>query len=98
VAALVLALVALVAVVALAVAALDLTGSALGSSAAPAAAAGASTGPVLVVQPGDTLWGIARRLQPRGDVTGLVDHLAALHGSGPLEPGDRLPLAGLPGH
>ena len=96
VAALVLALVALVAVVA--VAALDVSGSALGSSAAPAAAAGASTGPVLVVQPGDTLWGIARRLQPRGDVTGLVDHLAALHGSGPLEPGDRLPLAGLPGH
>src|SRR5262249_31874931 len=28
-----------------------------------------------VVQPGDTLWGIARRLQPEGDVRDLVDEL-----------------------
>ena len=91
-----LALVALVTVVALAVTALDLAGTALGgASAAPAAA---SSGPVLVVQPGDTLWGIARRLQPTGDVSGLVDRLAAEHGTAPLEPGDRLPLRGLAGH
>ena len=91
-----LALVALVTVVALAVTALDLAGTALGgASAAPAAA---SSGPVLVVQPGDTLWGIARRLQPTGDVSGLVDRLAAEHGTAPLEPGDRLSLRGLAGH
>jgi hypothetical protein len=94
-----LALVALVAVVALAVAALDLAGTALGGApAAPAGAAAAASGPVLVVQPGDTLWGIARRLQPTGDVSGLVDRLAAEHGTAPLEPGDRLPLRGLAGH
>ena len=47
---------------------------------------------VYVVQTGDTLWSIAHRLQPTGDVRPLVDRLAAAHGHGPLRPGERLPL------
>ena len=47
---------------------------------------------VYVVQQGDTLWSIAHRLQPTGDVRPLVDRLAAAHGHGPLRPGERLPL------
>lgn len=47
---------------------------------------------VVVVQPGDTLWAIARRLQPDGDVRPLVDRLAAAHGPGPLLAGERLPV------
>ena len=47
---------------------------------------------VYVVQQGDTLWSIAHRLQPTGDVRPLVDRLAAAHGHGPLRPGERLPV------
>jgi hypothetical protein len=43
-----------------------------------------------VVQPGETLWGIARRLQPSGDIRPLVDRLAAAHGRGPLVAGESL--------
>lgn len=45
-----------------------------------------------VVQPGDTLWRIARTLQPQGDVRPLVDRLShSLHGA-PLRPGARILL------
>ena len=50
------------------------------------------TGPparVVVVQPGDTMWTIARAVQPDGDVRPLVDALLADHPA-PLQPGDRL--------
>lgn len=57
--------------------------------------AAVGSGPVLVVQTGDTLSSIARRLQPSGSTTALVDRLAAVHGPGPLQAGDRLPLGGL---
>jgi hypothetical protein len=46
-----------------------------------------------VVQPGDTLWSLARLLQPDGDVRPLVARLQAEHGPGPLVPGERLRLA-----
>jgi hypothetical protein len=47
---------------------------------------------VHVVQPGDTLWTIARGLQPEGDIRGLVDRLSAQrHGAG-LEVGERIVL------
>ena len=44
---------------------------------------------VVIVQPGDTVWSIARAAMPDGDIRGLVDELVASH-DGPLEPGDRL--------
>jgi len=45
-----------------------------------------------VVQPGETVWGIAHALQPTGDVRPLVDTLASqLHGR-PLQIGQRLLL------
>jgi hypothetical protein len=33
-----------------------------------------------VVQPGDTVWSVARRLQPEGDVRPVVDRLVAARG------------------
>ena len=45
-----------------------------------------------VVQPGDTLWSIARRLQPEGDVRPLVDQLVDLNGGTDLAVGQRLPI------
>jgi LysM repeat protein len=67
------------------------------SSGAPIAIAPADAS-VYVVQPGDTLWQIARSWQPQGEVRSLVDRLAReLHGR-PLQPGDRIvfPVAGTP--
>jgi LysM repeat protein len=47
---------------------------------------------VWVVQPGDTLWGIAQRLEPGADVRPLVDVLSReVHGR-PLQVGQRLTL------
>ena len=45
---------------------------------------------VVEVAPGDTLWSIARRLQPDGDPRPLVDRLAASNGGAALRAGDRL--------
>ena len=45
-----------------------------------------------VVRPGDTLWSIARALQPSGDVRPLVDALAAQRDGRPLQPGERIAL------
>jgi hypothetical protein len=45
---------------------------------------------VVEVVPGDTLWSIARRLQPEGDPRPLVDRLAASHGGAAIRAGDRL--------
>ncbi|MEO7555854.1 MAG: LysM peptidoglycan-binding domain-containing protein, partial [Acidimicrobiales bacterium] len=45
-----------------------------------------------VVQPGDTLWSIARRLAPKADVTATVDRLADLNGSSAIQIGQRLRL------
>jgi hypothetical protein len=49
---------------------------------------------VYVVQPGDTVWSIARDLDPTGDPRALVDRIVALNGSAALQPGQRLRLAG----
>ena len=46
-----------------------------------------------VVQPGDTLWSVARRIQPDGDIRPLVARLRAAHGPGPLLPGQPLRIA-----
>jgi len=52
----------------------------------------AATGAVYVVQPGDTFWEIARRLQPGEDPRPLVARLVAAHGSASLVAGERLAL------
>jgi hypothetical protein len=58
--------------------------------ATPAAAAGGAR--VYVVQPGDTLWNIARQLHPQDDPRPVVDQLASqLHGAS-LQVGQRLVL------
>ncbi len=54
-----------------------------------------TSGPVVVVQRGDTLTSIARDVQPRGDITSLVNELARRHGPATLLPGDRISLNGL---
>jgi LysM domain len=43
-----------------------------------------------VVQPGDTVWSVARRIQPVGDVRPLVDSLVAANGGASVQPGDVL--------
>lgn len=60
----------------------------------PASTTGGSAAHVVVVQPGDTLWSIATRLHPSGDIRAVVDRLARAHGPGPLQPGERIALAG----
>lgn len=66
-----------------------------GPLSAPEPAASVETRPVAasayVVRPGDTLWSIARRLQPEGDVRPLVQHLDG-ELDGPLRVGQRLVL------
>ena len=49
---------------------------------------------VYVVQPGDTIWSIARDLDPSGDARATVDRIVALNGGAALEPGQRLLLNG----
>jgi hypothetical protein len=60
------------------------------SNAATGDAASTSATSMVTVEPGDTLWSIARRLQPTGDVRSLVDQLQALNGSAPLQSGDQV--------
>ena len=45
-----------------------------------------------VVKQGDTLWAIARRLEPDGDVRPVVHRLAATRRGAPLRVGERIAL------
>lgn len=45
-----------------------------------------------IVQPGDSLWGIGRALQPEGDVRPLVARMLAERDGRPLEVGERIRL------
>jgi LysM domain len=69
-----------------------------GTSGGPLTTTGAAAGVVpatarvWVVRPGDTLWSIATRLHPRGDVRPLVDRLAAEVGNTSLYPGEQIPI------
>lgn len=47
---------------------------------------------VHVVQPGDTLWSIARSLQPHGDIRRLVHALAEQNGGADLSIGSQIAL------
>jgi nucleoid-associated protein YgaU len=62
------------------------SGAAASAIAAPVAPA------VYVVQPGDTLWSIARSLDPKGDVRRTVDQLVELNGGAAVQTGQRLRL------
>jgi hypothetical protein len=65
------------------------TAAALGGE--PASAPERRPGPITyVVEPGDTIWSIARRLQPSGDVRDLVRSLVAANGGAEVDVGDRL--------
>lgn len=64
---------------------------------ADAGASTSSASAVVVVQPGDTLWAIARRIQPTGDVRHLVDQLADRNGGAGLVAGQTLDVSGLLG-
>ena len=87
----VVAALVLLAVVVLASLAVSRVATVLGG--APASVPGHRVGPVAyVVQPGDTLWGIARRLQPEGDVRSLVGALSEANGGADLQVGERLTL------
>jgi len=46
----------------------------------------------VTVMPGDTLWGIAERLDPGSDPRPLVHELSALAGKGVLQPGQVLQI------
>ncbi len=50
----------------------------------------AADGRVVVVEPGDSVWSIARSIQPRGDVRPLVHRIVQANGAGPIQPGQQL--------
>lgn len=85
----VLAVASVLAVLVLAVGALP--ASFVGNGRATSKRPGSSVA-VYVVQPGDTFWDIARRLEPAGDPRPLVARLVAAHGSPVLVAGERLAL------
>ena len=65
-------------------------------AAAPVVSAPESTSPVtVVVQQGDSLWSIARRLQPRGDLRHLVDRLIDRVGATSVTRGQHIDVRGL---
>ena len=59
-------------------------------SAVPAAAVSVADGTAYIVQPGDTVWSIARRVKPEGDLRPLVDRIVARLGTTALRPGQTL--------
>jgi hypothetical protein len=72
--------------------ALPLSGTGGHSHATGSALAG-TAGPVeYTVQPGDTLWTIAERVDPGADPRPLVARLAAQTGSDTVVPGERVTL------
>jgi len=70
------------------------TVAALGGVPASAPERGPASSPAapteVVVRPGDTMWSIATRLQPEGDVRGLVRRLVEANGGPAIQPGDVL--------
>jgi hypothetical protein len=67
-------------------------GGPLTATGAPGAAPRTVGARVWIVQPGDTLWGIAQAEGGRGDIRPLVDRLSAETGGRPLQVGQRILL------
>ncbi len=82
---------AVLSVLALPAALVATAGTAPTDASAPAAV-GAPASATYVVQPGDTLWSIAAKVDPAADRREVVDHLVELNGSAALQPGQRLRL------
>ena len=83
------------AVVLLVLATLLLVAFSLGRTSADAGSSGAATPrPTTVVQPGETLWEIARRVAPEADPRATVARLRQMNdlGSTPIVAGQRLVL------
>ena len=57
-----------------------------------AASESLSSGSLVIVKPGDTLWSIARQLQPAGDIRPLVDRIAKINNGHSLIAGQALLL------
>ena len=72
--------------------ALPLGGTGGSSHAAGSALAGNGHPIAYTVQPGDSLWSIAQRVDPTGDPRALVARLAARTGSETVVPGERIVL------
>ncbi|HEX3947576.1 MAG TPA: LysM peptidoglycan-binding domain-containing protein [Acidimicrobiales bacterium] len=68
--------------------------SALGGQPVPAASAAGTSGAgtVYVVQPGDTLWSIASRIDGNGNPRPLVEALTAKLGSATVVPGEHIDI------
>jgi hypothetical protein len=66
--------------------ALPLAGSESSTSMVPVASS------TYVVQPGETLWSVARRLDPDGDPRPVVDRLAAANGGTQIQAGEVIVL------
>ena len=62
------------------------------ASTSAAGRSAASTSATYTVQPGDTLWAIAERMHPDGDITLYVDALITLNGGSVIVPGQQLQL------
>lgn len=62
---------------------------------AQAVAAPPFTGTTYVVQPGDSLWSIAKRVAPGRDPRPVVDELSHRLGGAPLRPGQPIDVQGL---
>lgn len=69
------------------------TGADATSSAAPVEAVAARRS--IVVERGESIWTVARRLQPKGDLRQLVDALIERNGSATVAAGQHLDVTGL---
>jgi len=65
------------------------------SASAPVAAPSVAAPVEIVVQSGDSLWSVARRLQPRGDLRHLVDRLVERVGATSVTRGQHIDVSGL---
>jgi len=64
-------------------------------ASAPVAAPSVAAPVEIVVQSGDSLWSVARRLQPRGDLRRLVDRLIERVGATSVTRGQHINVSGL---